>query len=275
MMRPPAEKAVAADSYSAWRDEAIAQSWRHFSDERVNGRDVLDFGCGEGPLSFYLADRTEVKSLIGVDIDPDAIARAIAFLGAQTRQNHISFRLGSVDGIPIDDQSVDTILAFDCMEHVMDPAAIFAEWHRVLRPGGRVLVEWFPFKGPWGPHMQSLIPIPWAHVLFGERAMFEAAARIYDDANFVPRHWDLDKNGQKKPNKWTNLRSFQEQGYLNQLDTDDVLKLADHAGFAVARMERHGIGDGGPKGVLGALLKGLPFTGPYFTNFVIVEFERR
>jgi len=57
---------------------------------------------------------------------------------------------------------VDTLLAFDCLEHVMSPLPILQDWYRVLRPGGRCLIEWFPYKGPWGPHMESLIPIPWA-----------------------------------------------------------------------------------------------------------------
>jgi hypothetical protein len=42
--------------------------------------------------------------------------------------------------------------------------------------------------------------VPWAHYLFGQRAMFAAAASIYDDPAFVPRHWDLDEHGHKKPN---------------------------------------------------------------------------
>ena len=84
----------------------------------------------------------------------------------------------------------------------MSPESILRDWFRVLRPNGRCLIEWFPFKGPGGPHMESLIPIPWAHVIFGERAMFRAAEMIYDLPEFVPRHWDLDERGKKKPNKW-------------------------------------------------------------------------
>ena len=99
----------------------------------------------------------------------------------------------------------------------MSPCLILRDWYRILRPGGRCPIEWFPYKGPWGPHMEALFPIPWAHVIFGERPMFRAAEMIYDSPDDVPRHWDLDENGNKKPNKWRAYSSFEEQGYINNL----------------------------------------------------------
>ena len=202
-MRAPDERTAEPDSYFGWRDEALVGSWRHFSDDELTGKDVLDFGCGAGPLAFLLISKGLAKSITGVDLYAHDLERARRTLARHPEYGEVlRFIQGDAERIPVPDESADLITAFDCLEHVMEPAPILAEWERVLRPGGRVLIEWFPFKGPWGPHMEALIPVPWAHVIFGEKAMFGAAAAIYDDPNFVPRHWDLDANGVKKPNKW-------------------------------------------------------------------------
>jgi SAM-dependent methyltransferase len=182
--------------------------------------------------------------------------------------------LGSTGGLPVPDASFDTLLAFDCLEHVMSPEAILKDWHRVLRPGGRCLIEWFPYKGPWGPHMEALIPIPWAHVVFGENAMMRTAEAIYDLPEFVPRHWDLDENGVKKPNKWRNWSSFLEQNYINKLDIPTFQRFAVNAGFKIDRFERHSFGGSAARKIAGNTLMNLPGIGEYFVSYVVIELIR-
>lgn len=277
LKRPIAERTVTVDDYQAWRNGALAASWARFSDADVNGRDVLDFGCGNGPLSLFLAATHTPRSMTGVDLYAEAIMRARAALAAMepAPAMPVDFRVGTEGGIPVEDASVDALLAFDCLEHVMDPAAILAEWHRVLRPGGKALIEWFPYAGPWGPHMESGIPIPWAHHLFGQRAMFETAEHLYDEPDFKPRHWDLDANGTKLPNKWRQWRSFAEQGYINELSTRDFRRMARAAGFSFVRYERHGVLSNRP-GIapLTRALCHVPFLADLVTSHVIVELRK-
>lgn len=234
-------------NYETWRSESLSRSWAAFPDAAVTGKDVLDFGCGDGPLAIQLATTRLPRRIVGVDISEPSIVRARANLANTILPDgvRVEFVCGSQDGLPFEERSFDTLLAFDCMEHVMSPGAILSDWHRVLRPGGRCLIEWFPFKGPWGPHMEALIPIPWAHVLFGQEAMFRTAAMIYDLPEFVPRHWDLDELGQKKPNKWRSWSTFKEQGYVNELNVTTFLTLARKAGFRVSRFEQHSFGGSG------------------------------
>jgi SAM-dependent methyltransferase len=272
-MRAPAERTVNYDAYGDWRHFSLSKSWSAFDDSNIMGKDVLDFGCGDGPLSIYLAKEKQPQRIVGVDIDASAIERAKASLAntAIPKGVQVDFALGSSDGLPFPDQSFDTLLAFDCLEHVMSPVPIFQEWRRILRPGGRCLIEWFPYKGPWGPHMEALIPIPWAHVLFGERAMFRAAEAIYDLHEFVPRHWDLDENGQKKPNKWKVWSSFQEQGYINKLDIPTFRRLALDADFEIDRLDMQSFGGSPARKIIGRSLMGLPFVGEYFVSFALIE----
>lgn len=274
-MTPPDSKMADIEAYAEWRDASLTSSWRHFSDEELRGKDVLDFGCGQGQLAFLFASKGLAKSITGVDIDLAALDRAKAELAQHPQfADTLRFVAGDVTGLPLDDASVDLITAFDCMEHVMEPGAILADWARVLRPGGRVLLEWFPFKGPWGPHMEALIPVPWAHLVFGEKAMFRAAAAIYDDPGFVPRHWDLQPDGTKKPNKWTQWESFAEQGYVNGLDIATFRKLTSAAGFRIDRLDRSGFGHSGAKKAIGQALMAIPGLGEYVTSYAVIALEK-
>lgn len=272
----PAKRTIDYSAYQDWRKQSLSSSWSAFRGTDLRGRDVLDFGCGDGALSLYLATEECPSTIIGIDLDPAAIERAKAARDkAQVPKSvRVEFLEGSVDGLPMPDESIDVLVAFDCLEHVMSPLPIFREWFRVLRPGGRCLLEWFPYKGPWGPHMESLIPVPWAHVLFGQHAMFRAAERLYDLPQFTPRHWDLEADGTKKPNKWRQWSCFREQGYINELDIDTFRRFAQAAGLKVARLETHSFTGSPHRRAIGRALMRLPRIGEYFVSRTLIELVR-
>jgi ubiquinone/menaquinone biosynthesis C-methylase UbiE len=276
LMRSPAERTIDDGVYREWRQDSLSRSWAAFSDSHVFGKDVLDFGCGAGQLSIFLAKEKRPRRIVGVDISVLAIEQAKAAL-KMTRIPEgveVEFVQGTTDALPLLDQSIDTLVAFDCLEHVMSPGPILGEWYRVLRPGGSCLIEWYPYKGPWGPHMEVLIPIPWAHVIFGEHAMFRAAEAIYDLPEFVPRHWDLDENRVKKPNKWRAWSSFEEQGYINKLGIQTFRQLIHKAGFKINRLELHSFGGSPARQHVSWALMHMPIVGEYFVSFAIIELLR-
>lgn len=273
----PAIRTVDYGSYQAWRMNSLSESWKQFSDADVRGKCVLDFGCGDGMLGLFLAANKAPMHVIGVDLNPTAIERATSLADSTTLppRTTVEFRVGLSGTLPLAGESIDTVIAFDCLEHVMSPLEIFREWRRVLRPGGKCLLEWYPFKGPWGPHMESLIPVPWAHVLFGQDAMFRAAERIYDLSEFVPRHWDLDESGQKLPNKWRQWSSFAEQAYVNELDFDNFHSLVDQANLKVSRFDTHSFGGSALRKNVGRLLMKTPLIGEYFVSYSVIELAVR
>ena len=277
LMAPPMERTVDYGVYEDWRSSSLSRSWEAFADTHVKGKDVLDFGCGDGPLSFYLAVHKQPRQIVGVDISAPGIDRAKATLAdnpSLSKETQLEFKLGSIEGLPVSDQSFDTVVAFDCLEHVISPGEILKDWYRVLRPGGRCLIEWFPYKGPWGPHMEVLIPVPWAHVVFGQNAMFRTAELIYDLPEFTPRHWDLDEDGKKKPNKWRAWSSFKEQAYINELDIRSFRELAHKAGFRIERLECHSFGGSRLRRAIGKMLMNMPLIGEYFVSYAVIELVR-
>jgi len=97
------------------------------------GLRVLDAGCGPGGNSAWLADRAKVVAL---DRSPDALA----FVDAR-RPELLAVR-GDLTALPIASASVDVALTITVLYAVPDDRAAIAELHRVLRPGGAlVLVE--------------------------------------------------------------------------------------------------------------------------------------
>ncbi|MFK7967141.1 MAG: class I SAM-dependent methyltransferase [Burkholderiaceae bacterium] len=275
LIKPASKRTVDYAAYDEWRWETLSRLWGQFSDGHINGKTVVDFGCGDGQLSLFLAKHKAPARIIGVDLVAASIKRASNGARKLNLPNdQIEFLVGSTERMPLDEASADTIVAFDCLEHVMNPADILADWHRVLKPGGTCLMNWFPYKGPWGPHMESLVPIPWAHVVFGQAAMFRAAEAIYDLPEFEPRHWDLDESGNKKPNKWKQWSSFREQDYINELDISTLERLASDAGLVVSRLEKHSFSGSWLRRTTGKCLMALPLVGEYFVSYTVVELTK-
>lgn len=269
-------RTVDYEAYQEWRRESLSNSWNAFENVDIDGKNILDFGCGDGALSIFLAKNKTIASVIGIDIDSAAIDRAKSALtdASLPHSVKIEFRLGTTDGLPVPEKSVDLLIAFDCLEHVMSPLPVFCDWYRVLRPGGKCLLEWFPYKGPWGPHMESLIPVPWAHFLFGEKAMLRTAEQLYELPQFTPKHWDLDEHGNKKPNKWKQWSSFKEQGYLNELDLKTFRDLVKASGLEISRLEKTSFSGSPVRKIIGNLLTKIPIVGEYFIYYTTIELYR-
>ncbi len=131
------------------------------------GLDVLDISSGEGYGSAMLAQ--VARSVLGVDIDPAAVAHA-----ARTyARDNLGFRQGSATAIPLADTSIDLIVSFETLEHFTDHDAFFREAKRLLRPGGRLVIS-TPDRDIYSP--PGAAPNPF-HALELDRPEFEALLR--------------------------------------------------------------------------------------------------
>jgi ArsR family transcriptional regulator len=99
--------------------------------------DVADLGCGEGYLAIEMAHWAH--RVVAIDRSADVLAGA-RDLAKRRRIKNITWKRGELEKLPVDDGSMDMALLSQALHHAEDPQRALAEAHRILRPGGRVLV---------------------------------------------------------------------------------------------------------------------------------------
>lgn len=171
-------------SYARWqfeKGEETLRSYHGFADTKtiVGGKDILDVGCGAGGKSLYYCTMG-ARSVTGIDILPQ-YAEESAALAKELSIDGFTFYCKDAADTGFESNSFDTIIMNDSMEHVGDPAGVLTEMARVLRPGGRLYINFPPYNHPFGAHLSDAIGIPWVHVFFSDKTLIEAYKELVKD----------------------------------------------------------------------------------------------
>ena len=105
------------------------------------GETVLDLGSGGGIDAFLAAKKVgETGNVIGVDMTKEMVQKAKTNAQKHDYKN-VEFRLGEIENLPVDDNSVDVIISNCVINLSPNKEKVFSEAYRVLKPNGRILIS--------------------------------------------------------------------------------------------------------------------------------------
>ncbi len=175
------------------RSIQVANKWKSVMNELAesgHGRCALDIGTGTGQFAFYLADQGfEVH---GVDISE----KMISWAREKARQSDldIDFRTGDAENLDFEDNTFDVVVSRNLLWTLPDPARAIREWHRVLKPDGRIIVSdgfwqnqtWKRFSQVLGNCFKSLFSEPGARSLrfFAHYCTLQKQLPFYEGIHF-------------------------------------------------------------------------------------------
>lgn len=173
----------------------------------IEGRVVIDFGCGEGAEAVEMALRGASR-VIGVDIQERLLKIARERAASAGVRDRCTFTTNPTE-------RADVIVAIDSFEHFADPGAILKVMREMLKPTGCVLAAFGPtWYHPLGGHLFSVFP--WAHLIFTEKALLRWRSDFKTDGA---------------------TRFSEVEGGLNQMTVRRFERLVEESPFRFAEFE--------------------------------------
>ncbi|HHM21171.1 MAG TPA: class I SAM-dependent methyltransferase [Bacteroidetes bacterium] len=248
-------------------DEGISYAEQNFMDEAANhlkvdkalirskfnldGKKVLDFGCGMGGMSLWYARNFDCQ-VHGVDIDRHHI-RIANDLRKKHGVDNVRFEVRNVLDRPLEEQ-YDFIVLNDVAEHIQLPVLekIFVQLARTLAPGGKVFVSYPPWKSPYASHVHHIVGLPWCQFL-PEKILLK---RIEKNNRPIVGEEESDL-----------LQAYKG---LNHLTHEKLMRAVEPAGLRVAFRKSHSIVNRLP-GLGGLNLRFFPLNFLITKEFVLLE----
>lgn len=131
----------------------------HWICGQAAGQDVLDVGCSQGIVCLILG--REGFRCTGIDIEKQSLAIAEEALSKEDEivQRRVRFQIADASQLPFADESFDTVVLGEVLEHLTHPTRVLGEAKRVLRDGGHLIVTVPLGLNPYHDHKASYYPL--------------------------------------------------------------------------------------------------------------------
>lgn len=165
-------------TYAQWQYEKGEETIKFYlknytQDEMFKDKTVVDIGCGAAGKSLYYAS-CGAKKVIGVEILEKYKKEAEDLAENLGLTDKFSFITADAGNLPFENNSIDTVIMNDAMEHVDHPEKVLKEIKRILKKGGKLYLNFPPYHHPFGAHLSDAIYLPWVHLFFSEKVLIEA-----------------------------------------------------------------------------------------------------
>jgi arsenite methyltransferase len=165
------------------------------------GEVVLDLGSGAGFDSFLAARKVgDTGAVIGIDMTPDMI-RLSRENAQKGEYRNVEFRLGEIENMPVEDNSVDVILSNCVINLSPDKKAVYREANRVLKKGGRLAISDMVASGELPPEIKNDLALHSACV--SGALQVDELEGILKEAGFKEIRIKPKDDSREFINKWT------------------------------------------------------------------------
>ena len=142
----------------------------------VDGRRVLDFGCGSGSNSVLIARRG--ARVCGIDISESLVRMGNERLRDNGVEGSAALLVGSAHDLPFASNSIDVVFGIAILHH-LDLELVAREVHRVLKPGGRAIFQEPVRNSPVMRFLRRLIPYRAPDISPYERPLTDPELRAF------------------------------------------------------------------------------------------------
>ena len=191
-----------------------------FGDEiSLKEKAVLDAGCSLGGKTMYYSD-FDPSFIVGVDIDSVRLNFAQNYVKKMHKK--INFTRASIAELPFDSNYFDIVFLDDVVEHIDTKLLSNAikECKRVLKPSGKICLEFPPWESHDASHLYDYIRIPWSHLIFSDKALFNVVTEKDKIATFG------------------NSDSWEHYMQLNRITVNQFLDIVKYNGLKIHKFKR-------------------------------------
>ncbi len=187
----------------------------------LEGKEVLDVGCGIGGPTFALLEDHGAAHVVGVDVEQPVLDKAAAGAREMGLADRARFQRIEPGPLPFEDACFDVVFSKDAIIHVPDKPALFRDILRVLQPGGWVVLsDWFRGDQPFSQEMKDWIA---ALGLTFNMALLDDTAALLAEAGFA-------EVSTRDRNAWYAERSREEVAQMAGPDRSRLMTILGEEG---------------------------------------------
>ena len=194
---------------------------RYLAGVEVEGRRVLDIGCGLGGVDIHLLRGHGAARVTGIDIDQELIDRCRALAQKYALEERSEFICVEPGPLPFADASFEIVTSKDSIIHIEDKQALAADVFRVLEPGGWFAAsDWLAgYEGETPPEMQAYIEVEGLDFRLASAATYAAALQAagFEAIEIVDRNEWYRQQARRERDE---VRGALYEGLASRLDGD-------------------------------------------------------